>query len=319
MTQFIAEPGQNGVFQETWLQKLKEIHFKKKQKNIYALFCLSINIGYLGQSTGDFNVFITSSNFPIWSGGTIWHYPFHVAVAAPLSAKPDNSAAAAAQPQQPGQPPRPPIANTLNGDMTAYFQNYYSWILKPWVTPTTFGAGGTVIFGLNLTAIRSLLTDPKHPNTVPTLTFQVKTSGYPDRTNIGAFQYSYIDMGFGGLVCSNLSGQIAPVSGNDPTSQLLADFGFYTVGVDPPFILFGQPHGFFYDNSGPGSPDIVPYILSTTNIDIPIVSLYNSFTNTGNLFPDDAPTINVRILPNNTIDMNGNFGSNINNFQLFVF
>jgi hypothetical protein len=326
MTQFVAKPGQNGVFQESFLQKLKEIHFKKKGQQIYALFCVSVNLGYLGQTTGDFRIYVTGANFPLFGSGTIWHYPYLEVTDAPAFAKPDNSAAAAPKPQQPGQPPRPGIFNTLNGDMTNYFTNYYSWCLKPWVTPGTFGFGGTNIFALDVTAIGDLLAANQgalldaqgHPMR-PDINFQVLTSGYPDRTNIGAFQYSYIAMGFGGLICTNLKGQIAPVKGGDPTSKLLQAFGFYTVGVDPPFFLFGQPHSFFYDNSGPGSPDLVPYILSTTNIDIPIVALHNSFTETGNFFPDLAPVINVTIRHDNTIDMHGYFGSNINNFQLFVF
>ena len=331
---------------------------------LFALFCVSLNLGFLGQSAGDFRIFIHDANFPVFGDGTIWHYPFFGPPLGIGRAIPDNMAAGALVPQPEGAPRPPPITDTVFGNLDDYFRYYYSWCLHPWSTgggtsnntpagmPGIFGDGGVNAFGINLTKVRALLGKDANGYDKP-ITFTLSTEGVPDRTDIGAFTYSYLDIGFGGIVADHLGGtgttplvtpgnlppqespgfvlgQIAPTqftSNTDFTNFLLAALGFYTVSCTPPFQFFSRDHSFFYFNDSLGSPDIVPYIKSTASVNLPIVALHNSFTNTGNYWIDDAPTINVSIGPrgikpgdpDNRIDLSGSFGSNENNFQLFVF
>jgi len=332
--------------------------------DLYALFCVSLDLGYLGQAVGDFRIFIHDANFPVFGDGTIWHYPYFAPPFGVGRAAPDNAAAGAPIPQPEGAPRAPSITNTIYGNLDDYFKYYYSWCLHPWSTgggtpantatgmPGFFGSGGVNVFGINLTKVRALLGRDNTGYDKP-ITFTVSTEGIPDRTDIGAFTYSYLDLGFGGIVADHLGGtgttpvvtpgnrapqqspgfvlgQIAPVqfdSTTDYTNFVLAALGFYTVSCTPPFQFFSQDHSFFYFNDSLGSPDIVPYIKSTASVNLPIVALHNTFTETGNYFSDPgfAPIINVSIGPrginpgdpDNRIDLSGSFGSNENNFQLF--
>lgn len=311
--------------------------------NQIAVFIFNIDMGYYGQITGDWRQYISNANFDLWSDGTILHYPFYEpSHDAPSTAVPDNVAAS-----------YPPSFEILNlpgiggpenqprGTPTFqdYVKNYDCWCFQPWVNPGVFGYGSTVAFVLNLGRIRNKLAGTSgnaqlSPGERPTITFTISSSGTPDTTQITVWTYTFIDISLGVCVCrEDAITSMLPVnfsSPGDDVNYILAAEGAYAIDTQFQFDFFGEKNTFF-QGAGPWSLDIIdagasPHdiaktqFISTTAVEFQITALYNSFTNTGNYYTDStiAPIINVVINPDNTVNFSGSYGSNLNNFQLFV-
>ena len=302
-----AQTGNNGPVNQGLLWRIKSA---KSFTGDVAIFVLDLDLGYFGQSTGDLNFYISSSNFPLWEGGTVIHYS--AVDTNPPNAFPDTQAASAVYPH-PGKPEPPPIPNStdMHGFLDSYFKNYAAWRLKasPF-DPPSFGGGAVNIFCLNLKQIREQLGKGKD------ITFTMTTSGYPNITRILAFQYSFLSISMSATVmeAQHLTDIVRVTREQD---AFFSAAGIYEIFVQPTYQFFGPKNAFF---AGSGLwPNFVPYLETGLAFSFTIQALYNYLTNTGNVFTDDAPTINYTIKPDNSMEADVTFGSNENNFQLFVF